>query len=299
MPEQISNLTKAEILSEALPYIRKFSNSTIVIKYGGNAMIDETLKQSFAKDIALLKLVGFNPVVVHGGGPQINALLERVGKKGEFFQGLRITDNETMSIVEMVLGGSVNKEIVSLINLFGGKAIGITGIDGHFIKAKKIKLNIDQNSPQVDIGQVGEVTEINADFLSNLISSNSIPVIAPIGVGMNGEAFNINADIVAGKIASALHATKLIMMTNTPGVLDKNGNLLTDLTPNKISTLIEDGTLYGGMLPKINSALEAAKEGNNAVHIIDGRVPHALLLELFTDEGIGSMILPREKENTI
>ncbi|QRN40903.1 MAG: acetylglutamate kinase [Neisseriaceae bacterium] len=295
MSKQISNLTKAEILSEALPYIRKFSNSTIVVKYGGNAMIDETLKKSFAKDIALLKLVGFNPVVVHGGGPQINTILEQMGKKGQFFQGLRITDNETMSVVKMVLGGSVNKEIVSLINLFGGKAIGITGIDGHFIKAKKMILNIDQDT-QVDIGQVGQITEINADFLSNLISSGNIPVIAPIGVGSDGEAFNINADIVAGKSASALRAAKLIMMTNTPGVLDKDGNLLTNLTPNKIDILIKNGTLYGGMLPKINAALEAAKEGNNAVHIIDGRVPHSLLLELFTDEGIGSMILPQEED---
>lgn len=281
---------KTAILSEALPYIRKFAGWTLVIKYGGNAMTDDSLKEGFAKDVALLKLVGINPVVVHGGGPQINGMLEKVGKKGEFVQGMRVTDKETMDIVEMVLGGSVNKEIVSLLNQHGGKAIGLTGRDGHFLRAKKLFINTPERNG-VDIGQVGTVDEIDGTLIRNMVERGYIPVIAPIGVGMGGEAFNINADLVAGRLAKELKAQKLLLMTNTPGVLDKDGNLLTNLTPKRIDELVADGTLSGGMLPKIASALDAATHGVRAVHIIDGRVPHALLLEIFTDSGVGSMIL--------
>ncbi|MBP3221814.1 MAG: acetylglutamate kinase [Neisseriaceae bacterium] len=290
MPENISPAVKTAILSEALPYIRKFAGWTLVIKYGGNAMTDDSLKEGFAKDVALLKLVGINPVVVHGGGPQINGMLEKVGKKGEFVQGMRVTDKETMDIVEMVLGGSVNKEIVSLLNQHGGKAIGLTGRDGHFLRAKKLFINTPERNG-VDIGQVGTVDEIDGTIIRNMVERGYIPVIAPIGVGMGGEAFNINADLVAGRLAKELKAQKLLLMTNTPGVLDKDGNLLTNLTPKRIDELVADGTLSGGMLPKIASALDAATHGVKAVHIIDGRVPHALLLEIFTDSGVGSMIL--------
>ena len=290
MPENISPAVKTAILSEALPYIRKFAGWTLVIKYGGNAMTDDSLKDGFAKDVALLKLVGINPVVVHGGGPQINGMLEKVGKKGEFVQGMRVTDKETMDIVEMVLGGSVNKEIVSLLNQHGGKAIGLTGRDGHFLRAKKLFINTPERNG-VDIGQVGTVDEIDGTLIRNMVERGYIPVIAPIGVGMGGEAFNINADLVAGRLAKELKAQKLVLMTNTPGVLDKDGNLLTNLTPKRIDALVADGTLSGGMLPKIASALDAATHGVKAVHIIDGRVPHALLLEIFTDSGVGSMIL--------
>ena len=290
MPENISPAVKTAILSEALPYIRKFAGWTLVIKYGGNAMTDDSLKEGFAKDVALLKLVGINPVVVHGGGPQINGMLEKVGKKGEFVQGMRVTDHETMDIVEMVLGGSVNKEIVSLLNQHGGKAIGLTGRDGHFLRAKKLFINTPEKNG-VDIGQVGTVDEIDGTLIRNMVERGYIPVIAPIGVGMGGEAFNINADLVAGRLAKELKAQKLLLMTNTPGVLDKDGNLLTNLTPKRIDALVADGTLSGGMLPKIASALDAATHGVRAVHIIDGRVPHALLLEIFTDSGVGSMIL--------
>ena len=290
MPENISPAVKTAILSEALPYIRKFAGWTLVIKYGGNAMTDDSLKDGFAKDVALLKLVGINPVVVHGGGPQINGMLEKVGKKGEFVQGMRVTDKETMDIVEMVLGGSVNKEIVSLLNQHGGKAIGLTGRDGHFLRAKKLFINTPERNG-VDIGQVGTVDEIDGTLIRNMVERGYIPVIAPIGVGMGGEAFNINADLVAGRLAKELKAQKLLLMTNTPGVLDKDGNLLTNLTPKRIDALVADGTLSGGMLPKIASALDAATHGVRAVHIIDGRVPHALLLEIFTDSGVGSMIL--------
>ncbi|MBQ9681798.1 MAG: acetylglutamate kinase [Neisseriaceae bacterium] len=290
MPENISPAVKTAILSEALPYIRKFAGWTLVIKYGGNAMTDDSLKEGFAKDVALLKLVGINPVVVHGGGPQINGMLEKVGKKGEFVQGMRVTDRETMDIVEMVLGGSVNKEIVSLLNQHGGKAIGLTGRDGHFLRAKKLFINTPERNG-VDIGQVGTVDEIDGTIIRNMVERGYIPVIAPIGVGMGGEAFNINADLVAGRLAKELKAQKLLLMTNTPGVLDKDGNLLTNLTPKRIDELVADGTLSGGMLPKIASALDAATHGVKAVHIIDGRVPHALLLEIFTDSGVGSMIL--------
>lgn len=282
---------KVAILAEALPYIRRFSGSTLVIKYGGNAMIDEVLKQGFAKDIALLKLVGMNPVVVHGGGPQISQMLERLGKDGEFVQGMRVTDKATMAIVEMVLGGSVNKEIVSLINQFGGKAVGLTGKDAHFIRAKKLYLQPQaEDGSLIDIGQVGEVESIDTSIIHLLISEDFIPVIAPIGVGEDGEAFNINADVVAGCLAQALQAEKLILMTNTAGVLDKKGRLIKKLMTKKINALFTDGTIYGGMLPKINSALEAAKADVKAVHILDGRVLHALLLEILTDDGIGTMI---------
>ena len=294
MLENIPNITapalKAQILAEALPYIKRFFDKTIVIKYGGNAMTDEHLKECFAQDVVLLKLVGMNPVVVHGGGPQINEMLDKLGKKGEFIQGMRVTDAETMDVVEMVLGGSVNKEIVSMLNQFGGKAVGLTGKDGHFMKAKKLFINTpDKNG--VDIGQVGTVDSIDGTLISGLAEKGYIPVIAPIGVGRNGEAFNINADLVAGRLAKELTAERLIMMTNTPGILDKEGKLLTDLTPKLVDDLIADGTLSGGMLPKIASALDAATSGVKATIIIDGRVPHALLLELFTNAGVGSMIL--------
>lgn len=279
---------KAAILAEALPYIRRFNDKTIVIKYGGNAMTDEALKEGFAQDVVLLKLVGMNPVIVHGGGPQINDLLARVGKQGEFIQGMRVTDSETMDVVEMVLGGLVNKEIVSLINQHGGRAIGLTGKDGHFIRAKKLYL--DDADQKIDIGQVGEIETIDPEIVALLDTRDFIPVIAPIGVGEGGEAYNINADLVAGKLAETLKAEKLILMTNTPGVLDKGGNLLTGLTASKIDELFADGTISGGMLPKISSALDAAKNGVNSVHVIDGRVPHALLLEILTDHGVGTMI---------
>lgn len=292
--QHISAAEKAEILSEALPYIRRFSGKTIVIKYGGNAMTDPQLKEGFAKDVVLLKLVGINPVIVHGGGPQINDMLNKVGKEGTFVQGMRVTDSETMDIVEMVLGGHVNKEIVSLLNQYGGKAVGVTGRDSHFIRAKKLFINTPERNG-VDIGQVGVVESIDCSLVKSIIAYGHIPVVAPIGVGRNGEAFNINADLVAGKLAEELNAEKLLMMTNITGVLDKNGNLLTNLTPKRIDDLIADGTLYGGMLPKISSAVEAAVNGVKATHIIDGRVPNALLLEIFTDSGIGSMILGAER----
>lgn len=293
--QHISAAQKAGTLSEALPYIRRFSGKTIVIKYGGNAMTDPQLKEGFAKDVVLLKLVGINPVIVHGGGPQINGMLNKVGKEGEFVQGMRVTDSETMDIVEMVLGGHVNKEIVSLLNLHGGKAVGITGRDGHFIRAKKLFINTPERNG-VDIGQVGVVESIDCSLIKSIIAYGHIPVVAPIGVGRGGEAFNINADLVAGRLAEELNAEKLLMMTNIAGVLDKNGNLLTNLTPKRIDDLIADGTLHGGMLPKISSAVEAAVNGVKATHIIDGRVPNALLLEIFTDSGIGSMILGAERE---
>ncbi|NLR76342.1 MULTISPECIES: acetylglutamate kinase [Leeia] len=284
---------KAGILAEALPYIRRFADKTIVIKYGGNAMTDPQLKEGFAQDVVLLKLVGMNPVVVHGGGPQINDLLARVGKQGEFVQGMRVTDAETMDIVEMVLGGLVNKEIVSLINKHGGRAVGLTGKDGDMIRARKLYLPDEQNDTPLDIGQVGEVADINPELVALLDSGDFIPVIAPVGVGEQGEAYNINADLVAGKLAETLGAEKLILMTNTPGVLDKQGNLLTGLTPSRVDELVADGTLSGGMLPKISSALDAARAGVPSVHIIDGRVKHALLLEILTDAGVGTMIRAR------
>jgi acetylglutamate kinase len=281
---------KAKTLSEALPYIKRFFDKTIVIKYGGNAMTDDSLKASFASDVVLLKLVGMNPVIVHGGGPQINQMLDRVGKKGEFIQGMRVTDDETMDIVEMVLG-HVNKEIVHLINRHGGKAVGLTGQDGNFIHADKLMMeDINDKEKMIDVGQVGKIRKIDPSIINFLDSGDFIPVVAPIGVGDDGNTFNINADVVAGKVAEILGAEKLVLLTNTPGVLDKNGVLLTGLTPKEIDQMVEDGTLSGGMLPKIGSALDAARSGVKAVHIIDGRVEHALLLEVLTDEGVGTLI---------
>ena len=289
--EQISPAQEAAILAEALPYIKRFHGKTIVVKFGGNAMIDEKLKQCFARDVVLLKLVGMNVVVVHGGGPQIENLLTRVGKKGEFIQGMRVTDAETMEIVEMVLGGQVNKDVVNLINQAGGKAVGLTGKDGGMIRAKKLLLHSrDNHADLIDIGMVGDITQIDPALISHLQVGTFIPVIAPIGVGEEGETYNINADVVAGKVAEILKAEKLVLLTNTPGVLDKNGKVVTDVTPEQINAMVEDGTLHGGMLPKIASALEAAQSGVKSVHIIDGRVEHALLLEILTNHGFGTMI---------
>ncbi len=285
---------KAQILAEALPYIRRFHGKTIVVKYGGSAMTEVALQRSFAHDVVLLKLVGMNPVVVHGGGPQIESVLGRLGKKGEFVQGMRVTDAETMDVVEMVLGGTVNKEIVTLINQAGGKAVGLTGKDGGFIRAKKMLLASDADADaKLDIGQVGEIDAIDPDVISSLEDGGFIPVVAPIGVGKNGESYNINADLVAGKLAEVLKAEKLVLLTNTPGVLDRHGKLLTGLTPKRIDELVAEGTLSGGMLPKIASALDAARGGVKSVHIIDGRVEHALLLEILTDEGVGTLIRNR------
>lgn len=282
---------KAQTLAEALPYIKRFFDKTIVIKYGGNAMTDPALQDCFARDVVLLKLVGMNPVVVHGGGPQINDLLDRLGKKGTFIQGMRVTDAETMDVVEMVLGGQVNKDIVNLINRHGGKAVGLTGQDGNFIRAKKLLMeNKELPGEFIDIGSVGDITAIDPSLIDFLDTGDFIPVIAPIGVGPDGETYNINADVVAGKLAEILNAEKLILLTNTPGVLDKAGNLLTGLTPKQVDEMVEDGTLSGGMLPKISSALDAARSGVKSVHIIDGRVEHALLLEVLTDEGVGTLI---------
>jgi acetylglutamate kinase len=285
-------MDKAKILAEALPYIRRFHGKTIVIKYGGNAMIEENLKQGFARDVVLLKLVGMHPVIVHGGGPQINEMLKRVGKQGEFIQGMRVTDAETMNIVEMVLGGLVNKEIVNLINQHGGLAVGLTGKDGGFVRAKKMLVQDRERVDQwLDIGQVGEIESIDPALIELLQMRDFIPVIAPIGVGKNGESYNINADLVAGELARVINAEKLILLTNTPGVLDKEGNLLTGLTAAKVDELIADGTVSGGMIPKIGSALEAVKRGVKSCHIIDGRVEHGLLLEVLTDEGVGTLIM--------
>jgi acetylglutamate kinase len=290
MLSQTAAEKKARTISEALPYIKRFFDKTIVIKYGGNAMTDEKLKESFARDVVLLKLVGMNPVIVHGGGPQINQMLDRVGKKGEFIQGMRVTDAETMDIVEMVLG-HVNKEIVHLINQHGGKAVGLTGQDGNFIRAEKLMMeDLSDKSKMIDVGQVGEISSIDPSIITFLDSGDFIPVVAPIGVGEGGETYNINADVVAGKLAEILNAEKLVLLTNTPGVLDKNGELLTGLTPKLIDEMVADGSLSGGMLPKISSALDAARSGVKAVHIIDGRVEHALLLEVLTDEGVGTLI---------
>ena len=291
-PQSASERTR--FLIQALPYIQRFRGKTVVIKYGGNAMVDEALKQSFARDVVLMKLVGMNPVVVHGGGPQIGALLEKIGKKSEFIQGMRVTDRETMDVVEMVLGGLVNKEIVSLINKHGGKAVGLTGKDGGLIRARKMvmKKTVAAGKPDevVDIGQVGEVEAIDPEVVALLDSQDFIPVIAPIGVGKDGEAYNINADVVAGKLAITLKAEKLILLTNTAGVLDKAGKLLTGLSSREVNSLIKDDTIHGGMLPKIRCALDAVASGVKSAHIIDGRVEHAVLLEVFTDEGVGTLI---------
>jgi len=282
---------KAEILAQALPYIRRFHGKTIVIKYGGNAMTDPALQQDFAEDVVLLKLVGMNPVVVHGGGPQIDEALAKVGKKGTFIQGMRVTDDETMEVVEWVLAGQVQQDIVGLINAAGGKAVGLTGRDGGLIRARKLKM-IDKNDPtkEHDVGQVGEIESIDPAVIQALEAGGFIPVVAPIGTGADGLTYNINADLVAGKLAEILQAEKLVVLTNTPGVLDKQGKLLTGLTPKKIDDLVHKGVISGGMLPKIGSALDAARNGVKSVHIIDGRVPHALLLEVLTDQGVGTLI---------
>ncbi|HNG81852.1 MAG TPA: acetylglutamate kinase [Burkholderiaceae bacterium] len=282
---------KAEILSQALPYIRKFHGKTLVIKYGGNAMTDPALQQDFAEDIVLLKLVGMNPIVVHGGGPQIDSALAKIGKKGTFIQGMRVTDEETMDVVEWVLAGEVQQDIVGLINAAGGKAVGLTGRDGGLIRARKLKLlDKDDPSKEHDVGQVGEIESIDPSVVKALQDDQFIPVISPIGFGAANESYNINADLVASKLAEVLKAEKLMLLTNIKGVLDKDGNLLTDLTARRIDELVADGTISGGMLPKIAGALDAAKSGVNTVHIVDGRVPHAMLLEILTDQAYGTMI---------
>jgi acetylglutamate kinase len=288
---QVAPREKAEILSQALPYIRRFHGKTLVIKYGGNAMTDPSLQQDFAEDVVLLKLVGMNPIVVHGGGPQIDEALSRLGKKGTFIQGMRVTDEETMEVVEWVLAGQVQQDIVGLINSVGGKAVGLTGRDGGLIRAHKLKMaDRDDPTKEHDVGQVGEITAIDPSVVKALQDDQFIPVISPIGFGEQGESYNINADLVASKLATVLKAEKLMLLTNTPGVLDKQGQLLTDLSARRIDELFADGTISGGMLPKIAGALDAAKSGVNAVHIIDGRVPHAMLLEILTDQAYGTMI---------
>ena len=291
---EISPLLKAEILAEALPYIRAYHGKTIVIKYGGNAMVEERLKESFARDVILLKLVGMNPGVVHGGGPQIDEALKKIGKTGTFIQGMRVTDEETMEVVEWVLGGEVQQDIVMLINHFGGQAVGLTGKDGGLIRAKKMLVADEKKAGgTIDLGFVGEIEAINPAVVKALQDDAFIPVISPIGFSEEGQAYNINADLVAGKMAEILHAEKLVMMTNIPGVMDKNGTLLTDLTAREIDGLFADGTISGGMLPKISSALDAAKSGVNSVHIIDGRIEHSLLLEILTEQAFGTMIRSR------
>lgn len=288
-------LNVAKVLTEALPYIRRFVGKTIVVKYGGNAMIDDALTASFAQDIVLMKLVGMHPVVVHGGGPQIGSLLDRLGIHSEFVDGMRVTDNATMDVVEMVLGAAVNKAIVSLLNQAGGKAVGVTGKDGGLIRARKMLIS-QGTAPlakKVDIGQVGEVESINRELIDLLVQGDFIPVVAPVGVGESGESYNINADLVAGKLASALHAEKLVLLTNVAGLQNKEGQVLTGLSVSQVDALIADGTVYGGMLPKIQCALDAVKCGVSSSHIIDGRVEHAVLLEIFTDNGVGTLITGR------
>lgn len=289
--KDVSPAIKAEVLAQALPYIKKYHGKTIVIKYGGNAMTEDRLKEGFARDVILLKLVGMNPVVVHGGGPQIDDALKKVGKAGTFIQGMRVTDEETMEVVEWVLGGEVQQDIVMLINHFGGQAVGLTGKDGGLIHARKMMIpNKEKAGEMLDIGFVGEIDSINPAVVKALQDDAFIPVISPIGFGEDGQAYNINADLVAGKMAEILKAEKLVMMTNIPGVMDKSGNLLTDLTAREIDGLFADGTISGGMLPKISSALDAAKSGVNSVHIIDGRIEHSLLLEILTEQAFGTMI---------
>ncbi|MBS7350737.1 MAG: acetylglutamate kinase [Comamonas sp.] len=291
MPSPITALAKADILAQALPYIRKFHGKTMVIKYGGNAMTDPALQRAFAEDVVLLKLVGINPVVVHGGGPQIETALKRLGKEGHFIQGMRVTDAETMSVVEWVLAGEVQQDIVGLINAAGGKAVGLTGRDGGLIRAKKLKL-LDHHDPSVehDVGQVGDIVQIDPSVVKALQDDAFIPVVSPIGFGEENESYNINADVVASRLATTLQAEKLLLLTNIPGVLDKAGQLLPELTSQQIDALVADGTISGGMLPKIAGAIDAAKAGVNAVHIVDGRVPHAMLLEVLTDQAYGTMI---------
>ena len=292
--KDVSPAVKAEVLAQALPYIKKYHGKTIVIKYGGNAMTEDRLKEGFARDVILLKLVGMNPVVVHGGGPQIDDALKKVGKAGTFIQGMRVTDEETMEVVEWVLGGEVQQDIVMLINHFGGQAVGLTGKDGGLIHARKMMIpNKEKPGEMLDIGFVGEIDSINPAVVKALQDDAFIPVISPIGFGEDGQAYNINADLVAGKMAEILKAEKLVMMTNIPGVMDKSGNLLTDLTAREIDSLFADGTISGGMLPKISSALDAAKSGVNSVHIIDGRIEHSLLLEILTEQAFGTMIRSR------
>jgi acetylglutamate kinase len=292
-----SALNVAEVLTRALPYIQRFTGKTMVIKFGGNAMVDSQLQESFARDVVLMKLVGFNPIVVHGGGPQIGALLEKLNIHTEFVNGMRVTDSATMDVVEMVLGASVNKEIVSSIHRNGGKAIGVTGKDGQLIRARKLEVSHqspDMLAPEIiDIGHVGEVEKIDTEVLNMILDSNFIPVIAPIGVGADGSSYNINADLVAGKLAEVLKAEKLMLLTNVEGLLDRSGKILTGLTPAQVDELIADGTIYGGMLPKIRCALDAVNSGVTSSHIVDGRVPHAVLLEVFTDEGVGTLITRR------
>ncbi len=287
----IASRDKAEILAQALPYIRRYHGKTMVIKYGGNAMTDPALQADFAEDVVLLKLVGMNPVVVHGGGPQIETALKRLGKKGEFVQGMRVTDAETMEVVEWVLAGEVQQDIVGLINQAGGKAVGLTGRDGGLIRAQKLRMP-DHADPRkmIDLGQVGEIVSIDPSVVKALQDDAFIPVISPIGFGVDNESYNINADVVAGQLATVLQAEKLLLLTNIAGVLDQKGRLLTDLSAAEIESLFADGTISGGMLPKIEGALTAAQNGVNAVHIIDGRVPHALLLEILTDQAYGTMI---------
>lgn len=281
----------AKVLSESLPYIKRFHGKTIVIKYGGNAMTEEVLQRSFAHDVVLLKLIGLNPIVVHGGGPQIDEALRRIGKQGTFIQGMRVTDAETMEVVEWVLGGQVQQDIVLMINEAGGKAVGLTGKDGSMIQAvKKMMPNKEDPSKPLDIGYVGDIAHVDPAVVKALQDDQFIPVISPIGYGVDGLAYNINADIVAGKMAEVLGAEKLLMMTNTPGVLDKDGKLLRSLSATTIDALFADGTISGGMLPKISSALDAARNGVQSVHVVDGRVPHCLLLEILTDRGVGTMI---------
>ncbi|VAW96675.1 Acetylglutamate kinase [hydrothermal vent metagenome] len=292
-PEQAKNI--ASVLSDALPYIQQFAGKTMVVKYGGNAMVDDKLKQGFARDIVLMKLVGMNPVVVHGGGPQIGRVLEKLGKQSEFINGMRVTDSETMDVVEMVLGGLVNKEIVSLLNRQGGKAVGLTGKDGDLIHARKLtfeKHNPEMNTTEIiDIGHVGEVDSIDISVVKMLVKDNIIPVIAPIGVGEDGQSYNINADLVAGKLATALNAEKLILLTNTRGVLDKEEKLMTGLRAEQVDKLIAEGVIHGGMLPKIQCALDAVRSGVQTAQIIDGRVEHAVLLEVLTTDGVGTLIM--------
>ncbi len=291
---QENALNIAKVLTEALPYIQQFTGKTLVVKYGGNAMVDEQLQASFARDIVLMKLVGMNPIIVHGGGPQIGDLLERLNIESHFVDGMRVTSSETMDVVEMVLGAAINKNIVSLIQQHGGKAIGLTGKDGNLIRAEKLNVTRESASMQapeiIDIGHVGSVAEVNTEVLDLMLKSDFIPVIAPIGVGADGQSYNINADLVAGKIAEVLQAEKLILLSNVPGLQDKQGNILTGLTAERVESLIKDGTVHGGMLPKIDCALQAIQAGVRAAHIIDGRVPHAALLEVFTDSGVGTLL---------
>ena len=290
--------TTAQVISRALPYIQRFAGKTVVVKYGGNAMVDDGLKESFARDIVLMKAVGINPVVVHGGGPQIGELLERLNIKSEFVDGMRVTDSKTMDVVEMVLGATINKEIVNMISSAGGRAFGVTGKDGQLIRAKKMRVSHktpEMSAPEIiDIGHVGEVESIDKSVIDMLVQGGFIPVIAPIGVGKNGESYNINADLVAGKVAEVLKAEKLMLLTNVSGLQDKQGNVLTGLNIDRVDELIADGTIYGGMLPKISCALEAVKSGVPYAHIIDGRVNHAVMLEIFTDEGVGTLITNQE-----